>query len=135
MNIRYTFTIAVFIGILFPPVAMASGFSASNLAALTGENKADAAGSVVAGVGDLNGDGFEDAIVAATQHGSQTEGAVYIVYGRSKKYTQSSLGDGSDNVVRLLGEHERDQIGETVAGIGDVNGDGFDDAAVGTHYF
>lgn len=86
----------------------------------------DAFGSSVAGAGDVNGDGFDDFIIGATQGyptGGGGEGEAYIYFG----------GPVLDNVadVTLSGEIDADEFGRAVGGGGDVNGDGFNDVIVG----
>ncbi|MEM7705620.1 MAG: integrin alpha [Pseudomonadota bacterium] len=94
-------------------------------------NAADEANvGVVGTAGDLNGDGFDDLFVGAP--GATTAG-VYVVFGQAADYPPAldlaSL-DGSNgfriNDVAILG-----QLGEAVSAIGDINGDGFDDLAIG----
>lgn len=93
----------------------------------TGEsNQADAKyGCCVAPAGDINGDGHSDIVVGAQHYDSPqvNEGRVFIYLG-----SPSSLGtrpawstEGNANGIRH----------EVVALIGDVNGDGVADAAVG----
>jgi hypothetical protein len=94
-------------------------------------NQAGAAlGSAVGTAGDVNGDGFSDVIVGAPLYdGGQTdEGAVLIFYG-----SDSGLSATPDRVIE--GNQEGAQFGASVAGAGDVNGDGFDDIAAGAPQF
>ncbi|MEN0067501.1 MAG: VCBS repeat-containing protein [Myxococcota bacterium] len=77
----------------------------------------------MAGAGDVNGDGFADLLVGAnsTDQGKESNtGTAYLVYG------SAALSD-----TKLLGEVASDRAGFSVAGAGDVNGDGFDDILVG----
>lgn len=83
-------------------------------------------GHSVAGAGDLNGDGVADVIVGAPHYsnGHQDEGAVFIYFG----------GAGAFNTVvdaRLESNLVRANLGFSVAGAGDVNGDGIADIVVG----
>ena len=90
-------------------------------------NQADAQlGYSVAGAGDVNGDGFADVIVGAQQYdlGQLNEGAAFIYFGSA----------GAFNVTadaQLESNQEGAQLGTSVAGGGDVNGDGFADVLVG----
>ncbi len=77
-------------------------------------------GWAVDGAGDVNADGYEDVIVGAV--GDQGSGAARIFSGK----------DGTE--LRLLvGEATDDMFGVAVAGVGDVNADGFSDVIVGAN--
>ncbi|MEO6463026.1 MAG: FG-GAP-like repeat-containing protein [Candidatus Eisenbacteria bacterium] len=86
-------------------------------------------GNAVAGIGDVDKDGYADILVGAPQHsGGQTnEGGVWL-------YRGSRLGGGllpwwkqESNVVEA-------RFGSTLARMGDANGDGWPDFAVGAPY-
>jgi hypothetical protein len=80
----------------------------------------------VAGAGDVNGDGYDDIVVGAP--GTDGTGAVYFVLGGR------SLGDmhlPTEADVVLVGEGSRDYAGYAVAAAGDLNGDGYDEVAIG----
>lgn len=84
-------------------------------------------GGSVAGAGDINGDGYSDVIVGASEYGynfgypNGSRGRVFVYYGSANGLL------GGDYV-------EGDQFfcwfGRLVAGAGDVNGDGYSDIAV-----
>jgi len=93
---------------------------------ITAETDDEAFGWSVAGAGDVNGDGFDDIIVGAPSWDSPTDswvGAAYIYYGGTP------MDESSDVVMRGHGYY--DEFGKSVAGIGDVNNDGYDDVLVG----
>ncbi len=71
-------------------------------------------------VGDVNGDGVGDVAVNAYSLDNGEDGYVEILSGR----------DG-ETVTRLVGEVRRDRFGESLAAIGDLNGDGVSEIAVG----
>jgi hypothetical protein len=126
----------------------AGPFEASlDLAALDGTNgfrldgidPYDGCGQSVASAGDVNGDGFADVIVGAPRAdagGDTNAGESYVVFGSSSGFGASfdlaSL-DGT-NGFRLDGIDAYSDTGASVAGAGDVNGDGFDDVVVGAQF-
>jgi len=92
----------------------------------------DRLGRALSGAGDVNGDGFDDIILGAylnNDGGSNDEGAAYIFFGASN--LSGTKIAGTDHDVEILGKATTDQLGRSVAGAGDVNGDGFDDVIVG----
>ncbi len=122
----------------------ASGFSATmDLSSLDGSNgfrldgvaERDYSGSSVSTAGDVNGDGFDDLIVGASDAdpNGDSSGSSYVVFGKASGFSAtmdlSSL-DGS-NGSRLDGEGFGANSGRSVSTAGDVNGDGFDDVIVG----
>jgi len=97
-------------------------------------------GTSVSAVGDINGDGYADFVVGARGWSSypdhsSVEGAAYVVFGTAgglpANFNVSSLS--GHNGFALYGDKPGGQLGWDVAGIGDVNGDGFDDLVVSAH--
>ena len=86
-------------------------------------------GWAVAGVGDVNGDGYDDVAVGAPEYNpgiGANRGKVYVYYGGP---------DGLDTTpafTDLGGTYSK--LGYAVAGAGDVNDDGYDDVVVGAPY-
>jgi hypothetical protein len=88
-------------------------------------NQANAmSGYSVAGVGDLNGDGYDDLAVGAPYSGSDDRGLVLVFYG-------SADGPPTNYSVRLDGSSAGANFGIEVGPAGDVNGDGDDDLIAG----
>jgi Ca2+-binding RTX toxin-like protein len=93
-------------------------------------------GKDVASAGDVNGDGFADVIVGATNANSVggygATGGAYVVFGGPSMPASISVAslDGSNGFV-LLGAGSSDLAGDSVSSAGDINGDGFADLIVG----
>jgi hypothetical protein len=102
-------------------VFMYSGHTGDQLWAKNGQVADDRSGWSVAGAGDVNGDGADDVLVGASLHD-----AAGVDAGRA--YIRSGLNGAALDV--LDGASADDRFGLSVAGIGDVNGDGFDDVLV-----
>ena len=83
-------------------------------------------GYAVAAAGDVNGDGYADVVVSSPLYGAQP-GRIYIYYG-------SPSGLSSDDVWLGEGGYDGDHFGISVAGAGDVNGDGYADVIAGANY-
>jgi len=100
--------------------------STESEAVLLGENEDDEAGERVA-LGDLNGDGLGDVLVAAPGE-SNDYGAVYIVLGDSALTGTIDLRSWDG---KISGSSASDAFGAALSAGGDVNGDGYDDVLVG----
>ena len=89
-------------------------------------------GSSIANIGDLDGDGIVDIAVGDVHNGTGgiRRGAVYIHFmnsdGRVKRTRK--IASGTDNGPNPL---DYDIYGSSIANIGDLNGDGITDIAVG----
>ncbi|UCE36678.1 MAG: FG-GAP repeat protein [Thermoplasmata archaeon] len=98
-------------------------------ASYVGQSPDDHAGFSVAGVGDVNGDGYDDIIIGAPSRGEWDEGQVYLIFGKSSGWTPDMNLAEAD--ASFFGEHIFSDAGFSVAAAGDVNGDGFDDMIIG----
>ncbi len=113
--------------------------SALGSAGLTvyGAEADDQSGSAVAGLGDVNGDGYDDFIIGASQadglNNSKTEsGESYLIYGGATLPTTIDLAalQASQSTV-FLGVDAGDGSGVSVSGAGDINADGYNDVLIG----
>jgi hypothetical protein len=93
-------------------------------------------GRSVSGAGDVNGDGLADLVIGAHQAdpNSENSGASYVVFGKATgtaiELTDVTTGSGGF-VIR--GVTSNDVSGISVAGAGDVNGDGLSDVVIGAN--
>ncbi len=121
-----------------PSVINLADLNGTNGFQISGEEDLAFNGFSVAGAGDVNGDGFADLIIGAyrTNAGGTDRGASYVVFG-----TNAGFGDllgnlnlsslNGTNGFQISGEEDLALSGRSVAGAGDVNGDGFADLIIG----
>jgi hypothetical protein len=87
-------------------------------------------GTAVDAAGDVNGDGYADVIVGAKWYnaGLTNEGAAFLFLGGPD-------GLSDTPAWQVTGNQSGASLGTAVAGVGDVNGDGYADLLVGAPYF
>jgi hypothetical protein len=96
-------------------------------------NDGDQFGSAVASIRDIDGDGNDELAVGApyASDGGPGRGAVWILFldsdGRVK--SQQKIADGAGGFKGDL--NDGDHVGNAAGGIGDLDGNGIDDLAVG----
>ncbi len=93
---------------------------------LMGQDSGARAGLAVAAAGDVNGDGLADILVGA-QHtpGGSLNGAAYVLLGPA---TAAGTLDEADSTLR---GNDGGMAGYSLTGVGDMDGDGLDDLAIG----
>ena len=102
---------------------------------INGQAGGDNSGHAVASVGDVNGDGVSDLIVGAYQShpaAGANAGRSYVVFGKADTIAidLAAVADGSGGFA-VDGQTAGDHSGISVAGAGDVNGDGLADLIIG----
>ena len=98
-----------------------SGGDGTQLFHFVGDNPGDEFGHSVAGVGDMNGDGFPDFLVGARGAGSP---------GNAANYAKTFSGFDGSLLYKFTGTGS---YGYNVGKAGDVNADGHADVIIGAH--
>lgn len=106
-----------------------SGQTAALLYRLDGENAEDDFGAGVADAGDVNGDGISDLIVGANAYGNPAL-SIPDYAGRASVFS----GVDGALIFHFVGNQANGWLGESVDGVGDIDGDGFDDVIVGARF-
>lgn len=114
-----------------------SSLNGTNGFALLGISGGSNAGTSVASAGDINDDGIEDLIIGApgADPGAVADaGQAYVVFGSTTPFAAqvnlSSLNGTTG--FSIAGLETGDNLGTSVAGVGDVNGDLIDDIIFGS---
>jgi hypothetical protein len=90
------------------------------------------AGDAVSSAGDFNGDGIADIAIGAPQSGVPRRpgaGVTFVVFGGATDSV--NLDELNGRGIRIGGEHAFANLGESLAPLGDSNGDGRDDLLIG----
>ena len=106
-----------------------SGATGTVLDTFSGLEDDDWFGSAVAGVGDVNADGVPDVAVGAVDPGFPGVPPVVPSSFPGPGYVRVLSGADGAVLYTLLGDADFDYYGQDVAGVGDVDGDGFPDLA------
>ncbi|MCU0230737.1 MAG: FG-GAP-like repeat-containing protein [Acidobacteria bacterium] len=87
-------------------------------------------GAAVASAGDVNGDGYSDVVVGAPYFdaGQADEGRAFVFLGSASGLAPSPVWTAEADLANAW-------FGFSVAGAGDVNGDGFTEVLVGAPYY
>ena len=102
-------------------------------------------GAAIDAIGDVNGDGIDDLAIGAyrwdqdVNNPNQNTGAVFVWYGGEGVYDLEQLLASQDSAtntadVTIVGEQELDQIGRSLSGAGDFDGDGTQDIVIGSEH-
>ncbi|MCC6744778.1 MAG: FG-GAP repeat protein [Acidobacteria bacterium] len=116
------------------PSGIANGDETSAAATLQSDVADAHFGSSVAIAGDVNGDGYDDVVIGAEgfADGELNEGAAFVFHGGP-----TGVGNGTMATADAFLQSNQTQatFGSSVAGAGDVNGDGYADVIVGAFTF
>ncbi|MXP27194.1 hypothetical protein GRI39_14335, partial [Altererythrobacter indicus] len=122
----------------FGTIDLSSGLGAADGFTITGAAAGDNLGYSVSSAGDVNGDGYDDLIVAAvlSDDGGTDAGVVHVIFGKASGFgtidlsTDLSAAEG----FKIIGAMAEDQLGYLVSSAGDINGDGYDDIIIGARW-
>jgi hypothetical protein len=117
-------------GAAFTYHGSATGINITAAAMLESNKEYAYLGISIASAGDVNGDGYSDIIVGAYfyENGESGEGAAFVYHG-------SATGVNTIAAAMLESNQASAQMGVSVAGAGDVNGDGYNDVIVGARNY
>ena len=143
----HAFTVGWYAGATYVIFGKASGtWADTDLSSLNGVNglkisgaaPEDFSGASVAAAGDVNGDGIGDLIIgeSGNDQNGPNSGSAYVVYGTASTPPANSVlsQPGGLSGFKVSGEAAGDFAGGSVAGAGDINGDGFADIIVGAPF-
>lgn len=103
-------------------------------ASILGEDDQAHSGTSVAGLGDVNGDGFGDILIGAPGM-NDSKGRCFLFFGRSSDDWYKDMGLSEANVTFIPDAGGLDTegclFGYATAGAGDINGDGYNDILIG----
>ena len=92
----------------------------------------DMFGSAVAAIGDLDGDGVGDlAVGAPSRFGEPSPGRVHVLFMNANGTVKAQPADRQRHRRRARRSRNGDYFGHSVASLGDLDGDGVTDLAVG----
>jgi hypothetical protein len=98
-------------------------------ASFWGEAANDMMSAAVAGAGDVNGDGYNDILIASA-NSQAGKGQTYLILGKASGWAKDTSLSKAD--ASFIGEESNQYSGNPLDGAGDVNGDGYDDILIGS---
>ncbi len=105
---------------------------------LFGAEAGDESGLAVSIVGDVNRDGFDDWLIGAPRANGSTNnvedaGEAYLIFGSATPPQSIQLNEVGTTIpgTKFFGINPYDLAGATLGPAGDINGDGFQDFAIG----
>ena|GEM_PF-2711481 len=107
--------------------------------AIYGANVSDTSGWSVSGLGDINGDSIPDMIIGAPEadpFARSEAGIAYVIYGQNTNFLSNinlanlTLSQG----FAIYGANAKDEVGASVSGSDDINGDGIPDIIIGAYH-
>ncbi|PKB17160.1 HYR domain-containing protein [Flavobacterium sp. 5] len=118
----------------FPSELLLSTLDGTNGFSLIGTENYGDAGISIDTIGDINGDGIQD-IAAITGGSGAGNGKCFIIYGSHSGFPavlRTNQLNGT-NGFTVEGDATIGIIGNSVSGLGDINGDGISDFAMGSY--
>jgi uncharacterized protein (TIGR03382 family) len=91
----------------------------------------DAFAFAIAVAGDTNGDGYDDVLVGSPDYDS---GGNQVMEGRVSLFLGGPLGLSASSSWDFESNQPSVRLGESLAGVGDLDGDGYDDFVLGAPY-
>jgi hypothetical protein len=129
--------------VIFGAASLPATIDLANLGAagitIFGANEADLSGLSVSSAGDINGDGFDDLLIAtsvasASGNAKPYAGKSYLIFGAASLPATIDLANLGAAGITIFGADAGDRSGRSVSSAGDINGDGFDDLLIGAFY-